>query len=67
MNFAILKKLENRIVKTVQSQEISGDIYHIIITCHDGLMVEFEAVSGGYYGDGPYITIQEIPNATEGD
>lgn len=38
----MLEKMKGRIVKDVQFQEISGDIYHLIISFHDGYTIEID-------------------------
>ena len=39
----VLKKLEGRMLVSVQPQEISGDVYHLILKCHDGYTVSIES------------------------
>jgi hypothetical protein len=45
----ILKKLEGRTLVSVQPQEISGDVYHLILKCDDELTVVIEAHSEKCY------------------
>lgn len=56
--YETIKKMEGRIVNSVQYQEISGDIYYIIIEFHDGYKVELGAETD-CAGD-PRMNIDEV-------
>ena len=53
----ILKKLEGRTLVSVQPQEISGDVYHLILKCHDGFTVAIES-----YGEKCWACDLEVDN-----